>query len=129
MDWQGIEWVVPVYEILMLAVPVYGFIVLRRRVKYRGLAKMRAFLYYTGLVISPVAIYTLFFLCLVGFEEVTGTSIITEGLARGVLISVGMGLVVWLVSLIIFGITLTFIRSSASSPNRENPADAKNRPG
>ena len=66
MDWQGIEWVVPVYEILMLAVPVYGFIVLRRWVKYRGLAKMRAFLYYTGLVISPVAIYTILLLALIG---------------------------------------------------------------
>ena len=128
MDWQGIEWVVPVYEILMLSLPVYGFIVLRRRVKHNALAKVRAFLYYTGLSISPVVIYILFFLGLVGLEEVTGTAILTEGLARSVLISIGFGMVVWLVSLIIFGITLTFISSSASSPQRENPADAKNRP-
>ena len=128
MDWQGIEWVVPIYEILMLSLPVYGFIVLRRRVKHNALAKVRAFLYYTGLSISPVVIYILFFLGLVGLEEVTGTAILTEGLARSVLISIGFGMVVWLVSLIIFGITLTFISSSASSPQRENPADAKNRP-
>ena len=129
MDWPGIEWVVPVYEILMLVVPVYGFIVLRRRVKRKALAKVRAFLYYTGLVILPVVIYTLFFLGLVGLEEVVGTAIITEGLARSNLISIGLGLAVWLVSLIIFGITLIFSNSSTSSPDRENPADAKNRRG
>jgi hypothetical protein len=116
MDWQGIEWVVPVYGVLMLLVPVYGFISFRQRVKHKVLTKARAFLYFTGFVISPVAIYAIFFLVLVGLEEVAKTAIITEGLARSVLILIGLGLVVWLVSLIIFGMALTFIGNSASSP-------------
>jgi hypothetical protein len=127
MDWRGIEWVVPVYEVLMLLVPVYGFIAFRRRVKQKVLTKTRAFLYYTGLVISPVAIYTIFFLGLVGLEEVSKTAIITEELARSFLILIGLGLVVWLVSLIIFGMALTFISSSASSPNQANPTAGKKR--
>ena len=118
MDWQGIEWVIPVYEVLMLLVPVCGFIVFRRRVKHKVLTKARAFLYYTGLVISPVAIYTIFFLGLVGLEEVSQAAIITEELARSSLILIGLGLVVWLVSLIIFGMALTFISSSALSHNQ-----------
>ena len=129
MDWRGIEWVVPVYEVFMLVVPVYGFIAFRRRVKQKVLTKARAFLYYTGLVISPVAIYTVLFLGLIGIEEVTKVAIITEGLARSVFILVGFGLVVWLVSMIIFGMTLTFIHSSASSPNQANPAAVKREKG
>jgi hypothetical protein len=129
MDWQGIEWVVPVYEILMLAVPVYGFIVLRRRVRQRVLTKARAFVYYTGLVILPVAIYTIFFLYLVGLEEVAEMAIITDGLARSAFILIGLGLVVWLVSLSIFGLALKFISSPAVSPNQANQADTKKRRG
>ena len=129
MGWRGIEWVVPVYEILMVLVPVYGFIVFRRRVKHKVLSKARAFLYYTGLVISPVATYAVFFLCLVGIEEVARTAIITEGLARSVLILTGFGLIVWLVSLIIFGLALMFISSLASSPNQANLSGGKNRRG
>jgi hypothetical protein len=129
MDWQGIDWVVPVYEVLMLLMPVYGFVVLRRRVKHEVLSKVRAFLYYTGLVISPVAIFTFVFLGLVGLEEASKTAIITEGLARSVLILIGLGLVVWLVSLIIFGMALALIRSSGSSHKQANPANAKKRCG
>ena len=58
-----------------------------------------------------------FFLVLVGLEEVAKTTIITEGLARSFLILIWLGLVVWLVSLIIFGVALAFISSSASLPN------------
>lgn len=125
MGWQGIEWVVPIYEVLMLLVPIYGFIAFRQRVKHNVLTKTRAFLYYTGLVISPVVIYTVFFLSLVGLEEVAKTTIITEELARSVLILIGLGLVVWLVSLIIFGLALAFVGSSASSRNQVNSVGAK----
>ena len=129
MDWQGIEWVVSVYEVLLLLVPVYGFIVFRRRVKHKVLTKARAFVYYTGLVIAPVVMYTILFLGLVGLEEAAKTAIITEELARSALILIGLGLVVWLVSLIIFGMALPFISSAAASPNQANPADAKKRRG
>ena len=91
------------------------------------LTRARAYLYYAGLVISPVAIYTIFFLILVGLEEVAKTPIITEGLARSLLILIGGGLVVWLVSLIIFGVTLMLISGSESSPKQANPADTKSR--
>jgi hypothetical protein len=56
MDWQGIEWVVLVYGVLMILMPVYGFIAFRRRIKQKVITKTRAFWYYTGLVISPVII-------------------------------------------------------------------------
>jgi len=125
VDWQGIKWVVPVYGVLVILVPVYGFIVLRRSIKKKLTTKTRAFWYYTGLVISPLIIYTLFFFGLVGFEEISKQSIITEGMARSFIIVIGSGIVIWVVSLITFGIALIFISISASSPNQTNPADAK----
>ena len=93
----------------MVLVPIYGFIALRRRVKRRVLSKRRAFLYYAGIVIAPVVVYVIFFLGLVGLEEMSDGAIVSEGLARSVVILTGFGLVVWLLSLVVFGIALTFI--------------------
>lgn len=115
MALRGVEWIVAVYEVAILVVPVYAFIALRRRIRHKGLTKIRAFWYYIGFVISPVALYALFFLSMVGIEEVTKMSMITEGLARSVLSLIGLGLVVWLISSIIFMIALSFIGHSTSS--------------
>ncbi len=117
MEWRGTEWIIPVYEVVMLVLPVCGFIALRRRVKRNVFTKARAFWYYTGFIISPVALYALIFLGLVCLEEVTRMSLVTEELARSFLILMGLGLVIWVVFSIIFGITLTFIRGSSSSPD------------
>jgi hypothetical protein len=117
VDLQGTEWIIPVYEVLMLVVPVIGFIALRRRVKRQLLTTRRAFMHYAGLVISPVAMYLIFFLGLVGLEEVSKTAIVSEGLARSLPLLSGLGLLVWLQSMIVFGIAVAFcsrLESSAS---------------
>lgn len=116
MDWRGVEWVIPLYELAMLVVPIYGFVALRRRVKRRTLAKLRAFSYYTGLVAAPIALYILFFFSLVAIDNVTQVGVISEGLARTLFLMVGFGLLIWLVSSILFGIVLAFTRNSALSP-------------
>ena len=115
MDWQGIEWAVPVFEVVMLALPVYAFITLYRRVKGGVLKKSRAMWRYASIVIAPIILYVLFFFALVGFEALSHINIITEGLARTIIILIGLGLTIWLVSIIVFGVTLVFIKSQPSS--------------
>jgi hypothetical protein len=109
MDWKGIEWVIPIYELMILLLPVYGFIALRRRVKQSELTKIRGFIYYSGLAITPVVMYTVFFIGLTGLEEMTDKAIVSEGLGRSFLLLVGLGLIAWLIALIVFGIALAFI--------------------
>lgn len=111
------DWIVPVYEVAMLVVAGYFFITLLRRVKHQGLTKTRALWYYLGWVMSPVVLYALFFLGLVGMEEVARRPLISEGLARSFLMLIGLGLLIWLLSSISFGIALLCIRASAASPN------------
>jgi len=117
MDWQGIDWAVPVFEVVMLGLPVYGFITFYRRLKRGVLKKSRAFRRYALLVITPLILYVLLFFALVGFEELTAIGVITEGLARSFPISVGLGLATWLASLIVFGVALVFIRIPPSQPD------------
>lgn len=118
MDWQGIEWAVPVFEVVMLALPVYAFITLYRRVKGGVLKKSRAMWRYASIVIAPIILYVLFFFALVGFEALSHINVITEGLARTILILIGLGLTIWLVSIIVFGVTLVFIKSQPSSSSK-----------
>jgi hypothetical protein len=106
MGWQGIEWVLPVYGIGIVVLPVVAFIVIWRRVKRGTLAKLRAFLYYAGLVLTLPILYVAFFFAMVGIEELTRAAIVTEGLGRTFLPAVGLGVMLWLLSAVVFGMTL-----------------------
>lgn len=116
MYWQGIEWALAVYWLAMLVLPIYAFIIFRRRVKRGMLTKIRAFWYYVGLVVAPVISYILFFLGLIGIEEVTHFGLTSEGLGRSFLLVVGLGVIVWLVSSVVFGVVMAFTKST-TSPN------------
>jgi hypothetical protein len=54
--------------------------------------------------------YALVFLVLVGVEELTKFSVITEGLARTLLLVVGIGLAEVLLLTVVFAITVWFLR-------------------
>lgn len=106
MDWRGIEWSIPVFALLILATPVCGFAVFRCRVRRDGLSRSRAFLYFSLTAFAPLALYVLLLLVLVGVEELTGTALVTEGLARGTVPLVAAGLLVWLVAELVFALAL-----------------------
>ena len=124
MDWRGIEWAVPVFEVVMVVLAVYASITFYRRVKRGVWKKTRALWCYAILVIIPIVLYVLFFFALVGFEEFTHIGVITEGLARSFLILVGLGLTIWIVSILVFGLVLLFAKSQPSSPNNSLESDA-----
>lgn len=110
MDWRGIEWVLPLYWISMIMVPAFSFITLFLRVKRGVMKKFRAIRYFAGIAIIPIILYGLFFLLLIGLEEVAQIDIVTEELARSLFVVMGIGFIIWLLSLIIFGVTLAFFR-------------------
>ena len=110
MDWQGIEWILLLYWLSMLVVPIYTFITLLLRVKRGVEEKPRAFRFYAGIVISPIILYSVFFFGLIVIEELAQIDLVTEGLARSFFIVIGIGLIIWLVSLIVFSLTLKFLR-------------------
>ena len=114
MDWSGLEWVLPLYELSMLVVPIYAFIRLYSRIKQGVLKKPRAILYYAGIVVTPIVLYSLFFFGLVGLEEISDFNLVSEGLARSFIIVIGLGLIIWLVALLIFSLTLVFLRRPTS---------------
>lgn len=110
MDLRGLEWAVPAFEIVMLVLPVYAFVVFYRRVKYRALKKTSALWLYASVVIAPIILYTLFFFLLAGLEELTHISLISEELSRSLLILVALGVAIWSISILAFGLTLMFLR-------------------
>jgi hypothetical protein len=73
---------------------------------------MRGFLHYAGLVISPVLAYTVFQFCLMGLEKLLDTAIVSEGMGRTLIPLVGIGIIIWLVAVSVFGITLALMRDA-----------------
>lgn len=110
MDWRGIEWVLRLYWLSMIMVPTFAFIMLYLRVKRGVVEKPKAIRYFAGIAIIPIILYGLFFLLLVSLEEVAQIDIVSEELARSLFVVMGIGFIIWLLSLIIFGVTLAFFR-------------------
>ncbi len=121
MNFRGVEWVLPVVELAMIVVPLYGFFTLLTRVRKGMLARTSALGRYAGIVIAPTVLYAVFFFALVGFEELTRMSILTEGLGRSFFLIVGLGLVIWVVSMLAFTLALAFAGKRKSSPSRVVP--------
>ena len=115
MGWYGIEWIIPIYGVVALLTPILGIIIFRRRIKRGATSKPRAFAYFMALTIAPPVLYALFFLTLVGLQDLTYASLITEGLARSVLPLTVLGIGVWLLSAIIFTLILIFTRTPVPS--------------
>ena len=109
MYWHGIEWAVPFYELVMVILPVFAFVAFHRRVKRGVLAKSGALWRSSSLVVVPVVGFVLFFFCLVGIEELTSLSLLSEGLGRSFLPLVGLGAAIWLVSTLVFAASLLFV--------------------
>ena len=110
MDWQGIEWVLLLYWLAMLVVPIYAFITFLLRVKRGVEEKPRAIRTYAAIVFIPIILYCLLFLGLVGLENLAQIDLLTEGLARNFVLVIGIGLIIWLLSLFVFILTLAFLR-------------------
>ena len=110
MDWQGIEWAVPIFELSMIVLPIYAFIEVRGRVKSGSMGRARALLRYAVFAIAPVLVYFLLYCLLIGFEALTRISVVTEGLARTFFLLVGMGVAIGIVSILTFGAALLFMK-------------------
>ena len=65
----------------------------------------------------PYYFYVVFFFGLIGIEEVAHVGLIPESLGRSFLLVTGLGVIIWLVASIIFGVVMTFTKSATASPN------------
>ena len=99
----------------MVVVPVYGFVSLRKQVRYSGLMKKRAALRYAGMVFAPMLAYTAIFVLAVGVEKLSGLNLISEEIARSFPLAIALGIVLWLLSVSVFVVGTYFVRSSAAS--------------
>jgi len=111
MPFRGIEWVIPLYQLAMLVLPVYCFFALRRRVA-RGLSKYRALRRYVVFVVLPVVAYASLYIGLLGLEQLTKAPLIPAEMARSFFILIGLGIAVWLLASIVFAVVLLFSASA-----------------
>lgn len=118
MEWQGIEWAVGVFELAMLLVPIAGFVRYRRCAARQTLGKAAALRRYAALSIAPTVAYAALVLVLIGIEDLTSLSLLSEEMGRAFPFLVAGGLVVWLIAMLAFGLALLFIRHPATPPGR-----------
>ena len=111
----AMESILQLYQFAMVVLPVYGFVSLRKRIRFGGLSKKRAALRYAGMVFAPMLAYVAVFLLAIGVEMVVDVNLVTEEIARSAPLAIALGLVVWLVSNMVFAVGLVFVTSAASA--------------
>jgi hypothetical protein len=107
------ESILQLYQLAMVVLPVYGFVSLRKRIRFGGLSKKRAALRYAAMLFAPMLAYAAVFLLALGVETVVDVNLVTEEVARSAPLAIALGLVVWLVSILVFAVGMVFVSSAA----------------
>jgi len=100
---------------LVILLPLGVFARQMQRVRRGTLRRTKATLVFFSYSILPVLLYALAFLVLVGVEELTGLSAITEGMARTLPFVAAIGLAEVLLLTVIFAIASWFLRAPADA--------------
>jgi len=95
---------------LIILIPLGVFARQIQEVRRGTRRKFKGAILFFSYSILPVLTYALVFLVLVGVEELTKFSVITEGLARTLLLVAGIGLAEVLLLTVVFAITVWFLR-------------------
>lgn len=108
------ESILQLYQLAMVVLPVYGFVSLRKHIRYGGLSKKRALLRYAAMVFAPILAYTAVYFLAIGVETMLEVNLAPEEIARSFPLAIVLGLVVWLLSVIVFAAGMYFVRSTAA---------------
>ena len=95
---------------LIILIPIGVFARQIQQVRRGTRRKFKGAILLFSYSILPVLTYALVFLVLVGVEELTRLSVITEGFARTLLLVVGIGSAEVLLLTVIFAIAVWFLR-------------------
>ena len=95
---------------LIILIPIGVFARQIQQVRRGTRRKFKGAILFFSYSILPVLTYALVFLVLVGVEELTRRSVITEGFAKTLLLVVGIGSAEVLLLTVIFAIAVWFLR-------------------
>ena len=104
------ESMLQLYGLAMVVLPVYSFVSLRKKIRYEQLSKKAALMRYVGLVVAPIIGYAAAFGLALGIEAVSPLSVISEEAARSFVLAMVLGVIVWLLATVMFGLSLFFVR-------------------
>jgi len=96
----------------MIVVPIAGFRRLRRAVLQNRLSKIGAMSRFAGLCVLPILVFLAVLAIEVGLEEIFGWAIVAEGVARSVLLVLGIGFVLWALAVPIFILSIAGLRGN-----------------
>lgn len=107
--------VLQLYGLAMVILPVYGFVSLRKRIRFGRLAKSAALLRYAALVIAPIVLYAAIFILCIAVEEMTSWSPVSEEVARSFPLAIALGLLVWILGIVMFAFGLLSVRAERAT--------------
>lgn len=90
------------FVVAVFAVPIVASRTVLRKLRAGRTTRLKGFVTYAVVALSPTVVYVWLFLSMVGIEQMFNVPLIEEGIGRTFLFVVAFGLLVWLVSFIPF---------------------------
>ena len=110
------ESILQLYQLAMMVLPVYGYVSLRKEVRRREILKRKALLRYASMVFLPMPAYVAAYFLAIGVESATNWNLVSEEMARSFPLAIALGLMVWLLSVMIFSVAMCFVRGATMAP-------------
>ena len=100
------QWIYIAFLLAILAGPIVAIGVALRRIRGGFVGRLKGFVLYGLVALSPTVLYVALFFALVGIEELTGAPLIAEEIGRSFLLVVAFGLAIWLLALVAFAVAV-----------------------
>lgn len=115
----NVESLLQLYGLALVVLPVYGFVSLRKRIRFDSLPKAAALVRYVAMVLAPVVAYAVIFLLCTGLEQLTSWSMIPEESARTFPLAIAIGLLIAVLGILVFSVGLMLVRTTQAPDSAE----------
>ena len=114
------ESILQLYGLVMVIVPVYAFVTLRRRLRSERLPRPAALLRYAATVVAPVVMCAVFLAIALGVEALTPLDVISEQMVQTYVLALVLGVLVVLIGTFVFALRILLLLRNRKPDLQEN---------
>jgi len=114
------ESILQLYGLVMVIVPVYAFVSLRRRLRRERFSRPAALVRYAGTVVAPVVMCAILLAMALGVEALTSLDVVSEQMVQTYVLALVLGVLVVLVGTVVFALRILLPQRDRKPDLQEN---------
>ena len=104
------ESVLQLYGLVMVILPVYAFMSLRKRLRHEQMTRLAALRRYAGWVIAPVVVCACMLGLALGIEALTPYDVVSDAILQSYVLAMVLGVLIVLLGTVVFALSMLFVQ-------------------